>query len=174
MRNADSRSFQYYIETCCEHEMLTPAEEVALSKRAMNGDETAVEELVLKNQQFVVSIAKEFLGRGIAIEDLCQEGNIGLLTAARKFDHARGFRFITYAVWWIRQAMQRQLAEQSKPVRLPAGTAQRIGRAMTANKAHFRKTGQAAPASCYYLYKYIKVLSVALQYTVRVKYDQLY
>jgi len=144
MEIAESVSFKYYIENHCEHELLTKEQEVALSIRAMKGDEAAVEELVLKNQQFVVHIAKRYLGFGLPIEDLVQEGNIGLITAARKFNHAKGFRFITYAVWWVRQALQRYTACEGGCVKLPAGTVQLYKKAKKVDDEHRRKFNSPA------------------------------
>src|ERR671911_426556 len=100
--------------------LLTHQEEIDLSKRAKKGDEAARNRLIEKNLRLVVSVAKKSRGRGLALEDLIQEGNIGLMKAVGKFDSDRGFRFATYATWWIRQTIQRAIAEKGRTIRIPA------------------------------------------------------
>jgi len=99
--------------------LLNHQEEIDLSKRVKKGDEAARKRLIEKNLRLVVSIAKKSRGRGLSFEDLIQEGNIGLIKAVGKFDHARGFRFSTYATWWIRQAIQRAVADKGRTIRVP-------------------------------------------------------
>ena len=99
--------------------LLTPAEEAALARRAKTGDTAAMSELVRRNLRFVVSVAKQYAKSGVPFEDLVNEGNLGLIRAAERFDVDRGYRFISYAVWWVRQAILQYVAEQSRTVRLP-------------------------------------------------------
>jgi RNA polymerase primary sigma factor len=108
-----------YLQDVSRHRLLTAAEELALARRSRQGDEAAIHELVSRNLRFVVSIAKRYQNRGLSLMDLIGEGNLGLLIAARKFDPDRGVKFISYAVWWIRQAMLAALARQGRPVRVP-------------------------------------------------------
>ena len=109
-----------WLKTVSDHEILSREEEVALAKRIEEGDESAVEELVRANLRLVVSVATKYQGHNVPLEDLIQEGNIGLMKAARKFDHRRGFKFSTYAIWWIRQAIMRALDNCSRSIRLPS------------------------------------------------------
>ncbi|HNC48994.1 MAG TPA: sigma-70 family RNA polymerase sigma factor, partial [bacterium] len=111
--------------------LLTSEEEIALAQRIREGDERALEHLTKANLRFVVSVAKQYQGQGLSLNDLINEGNIGLIKAAKRFDETRGFKFISYAVWWIRQAILQALAEQSRVVRIPLnkiGTLNKIGR----------------------------------------------
>src|SRR5918995_3523969 len=106
--------------------LLTHQEEIDLSKRAKKGDEAARNRLIEKNLRLVVSIAKKSRGQGLSFEDLIQEGNIGLIKAVEKFDHDRGFRFSTYATWWIRQAVQRAVADKGRTIRVPVHMGEKI------------------------------------------------
>jgi RNA polymerase primary sigma factor len=127
------RSLDIYLREINATPLLTRAQELALAKRVHAGDAAALDHLVRANLRFVVSIAKQYSNQGLSLEDLINEGNIGLIKAAQRFDYGRGFKFISYAVWWIRQAMLQALAEQSRIVRLPlnrAGALYRIGRAV--------------------------------------------
>jgi RNA polymerase primary sigma factor len=124
-------SLDFYLKEISRIPLLTVEEETALARRAFRGDLEAQERLARHNVRFVVSVAKKFQNRGVPLMDLIGEGNVGLMTAARKFDPDRGVKFISYAVWWIRQAILQALAEQSRIVRVPlnrAGTLHRIGK----------------------------------------------
>jgi RNA polymerase primary sigma factor len=125
------RSLDIYLREINLTPLLSREQEVALAKRVQAGDQEALQHLVRANLRFVVSIAKQYANQGLSLEDLINEGNLGLIKAAQRFDHGRGFKFISYAVWWVRQAMLQSLAEQSRIVRLPlnrAGTLYRIGK----------------------------------------------
>ena len=112
-------AIERYLQDINREEMISPDEETELARRIHKCDNEALEKLVKANLRFVVTVAKQYLGQGIGLIDLINEGNIGLITAARKFDETRGFKFISYAVWWIRQSILQALAENSRLVRLP-------------------------------------------------------
>ena len=112
-------SLERYLQEINKEPMITPAEEVVLAHRIHNGDDEALEQLTKANLRFVVSVAKQYQGQGLGLIDLINEGNVGLITAAKKFDETRGFKFISYAVWWIRQSILQALAENSRLVYLP-------------------------------------------------------
>ena len=127
----EDRSLDLYLQEIGETPLLTPDQEVSLAKRIHLGDESALENLTKANLRFVVSVAKQYQNQGLSLADLINEGNIGLIKAAKRFDETRGFKFISYAVWWIRQAILQALAEQSRIVRLPlnrVGTLHKIGK----------------------------------------------
>ncbi len=121
--NEDQSSLDQYLKEVSTHRLLVAAEEVELGRRAQVGDEDAVQELVRANLRFVISVAKKYQNRGVSLSDLIQEGNVGLVTAARKFDPEQGVKFISYAVWWIRQAILSALANQGRAVRVPLNRA---------------------------------------------------
>lgn len=131
-RGGAEGSLDIYLREINGTPLLTREEETRLAKRVAKGDKAALDHLVRANLRFVVSIAKQYANQGLSLEDLINEGNVGLIKAAQRFDWRRGFKFISYGVWWIRQAMLQALAEQSRIVRLPlnrAGALYRIGRA---------------------------------------------
>lgn len=113
-------SLNSYFKDVSRQPMISQEEEIELTKKIKEGDETAVKKLVEANLRFVISVAKQYQNKGLALVDLIQEGNLGLLEAARKFDETRGFRFISYAVWWIRQAIIKALSDQCRTIRIPA------------------------------------------------------
>ncbi len=130
--NRESQSLERYFNEINKVDLLTPDEEVDLARRIRQGDEAALEKLTKANLRFVVSVAKQYQNRNLSLNDLINEGNLGLVKAARKFDETRGFKFISYAVWWIRQSIMQALADQSRIVRLPlnkTGALNKINRA---------------------------------------------
>src|SRR5512147_685463 len=127
----EDRSLDLYLREIGETPLISAAEEVELAKKIRKGDQKALEKLTKANLRFVVSVAKQYQNQGLSLADLINEGNIGLIKAAKRFDETRGFKFISYAVWWIRQAILQALAEQSRIVRLPlnrVGTLHKIGK----------------------------------------------
>ncbi|MFM8914320.1 MAG: RNA polymerase sigma factor RpoD/SigA [Flammeovirgaceae bacterium] len=117
--NRESQSLDKYLQEIGKVDLLTPDEEVELAKRIKDGDQIALEKLTKANLRFVVSVAKQYQNQGLSLGDLINEGNLGLIKAAQRFDETRGFKFISYAVWWIRQSILQAVAEQSRIVRLP-------------------------------------------------------
>jgi RNA polymerase primary sigma factor len=124
----EQTALDQYLRDVSRHELLTPDEEIELGRRARAGDEDAVQRLVRANLRFVISVAKKYQNRGVSLIDLIQEGNVGLVTAARKFDVDQGVKFISYAVWWIRQAILAALANQGRAVRVPLNRASDLAR----------------------------------------------
>jgi RNA polymerase primary sigma factor len=117
--NRESASLEKYLQEISREEMISTEEEVELAQRIRKGDRKALEKLTRANLRFVVSVAKQYQNQGLSLSDLINEGNVGLLKAAEKFDETRGFKFISYAVWWIRQSILQAIADQSRIVRLP-------------------------------------------------------
>ena len=117
--NRETASLDKYLQDIGKEELITAEEEVLLAQKIKGGDQEALEKLTKANLRFVVSVAKQYQNQGLSLPDLINEGNLGLIKAARRFDETRGFKFISYAVWWIRQSILQALAEQSRIVRLP-------------------------------------------------------
>src|SRR6201991_1330399 len=117
--NRESQSLEKYLQEIGKVELISPEEEVKLAIRIKQGDQRALDKLTKANLRFVVSVAKQYQNQGLSLPDLINEGNLGLIKAAQRFDETRGFKFISYAVWWIRQSILQALAEQSRIVRLP-------------------------------------------------------
>ncbi|MGB1216852.1 MAG: sigma-70 family RNA polymerase sigma factor [Saprospiraceae bacterium] len=130
--NRESQSLEKYLQEIGKVDLLTPEEEVDLAQRIKQGDQQALEKLTKANLRFVVSVAKQYQNQGLSLSDLINEGNLGLIKAAQRFDETRGFKFISYAVWWIRQSILQALAEQSRIVRLPLN---KVGSLNKINKA---------------------------------------
>lgn len=132
--NRDSVSLDRYLKEINKVDLLEPEEEAELARRIQKGDADALERLTKANLRFVVSVAKQYQNHGLPLNDLINEGNLGLIKAAQKFDETRGFKFISYAVWWIRQSIMQSLVEQSRIVRLPlnkVGSFNKVSKAMT-------------------------------------------
>ena len=145
--NRETKSLEKYLQDISREGMITAEEEVELAKRIKQGDEKALEELVRANLRFVVSVSKQYQNQGLTLPDLINEGNLGLIKAARKFDETRGFKFISYAVWWIRQSILQALAEQSRIVRLPlnqVGSLNKINRTLSKLEQEFERVPSAS------------------------------
>jgi RNA polymerase primary sigma factor len=140
--NRDTPSLDKYLQEIGKVELITPEDEVALARRIKSDDRDALAKLVKANLRFVVSVAKQYQNQGMSLPDLINEGNLGLMKAAQRFDETRGFKFISYAVWWIRQAILQALAEQARIVRLPVnkiGSINRINRAFARLEQEFER-----------------------------------
>ncbi|TAK42354.1 MAG: RNA polymerase sigma factor RpoD/SigA [Saprospiraceae bacterium] len=144
--NRESQSLEKYLQEIGKVDLLTPEEEVDLAKRIKQGDQIALEKLTKANLRFVVSVAKQYQNQGLSLSDLINEGNLGLIKAAQRFDETRGFKFISYAVWWIRQSILQALAEQSRIVRLPlnkVGSLNKINKAFSELEQNFEREPSA-------------------------------
>ncbi|MBD0824578.1 MULTISPECIES: sigma-70 family RNA polymerase sigma factor [Aestuariibaculum] len=144
--NRESKSLDKYLQDISKIPLITADEEVELAQRIRQGDQVALDRLTTANLRFVVSVAKQYQNQGLTLPDLINEGNAGLVKAAKRFDETRGFKFISYAVWWIRQAILQALAEQSRIVRLPLN---KIGSINRINKAYsfLEQTHERAPSA---------------------------
>lgn len=143
--NRESASLDKYLQEIGREELITVEEEVELAQKIRKGDQEALEKLTKANLRFVVSVAKQYQNQGLTLPDLINEGNLGLIKAAEKFDETRGFKFISYAVWWIRQSILQALAEQSRIVRLPlnqVGSLNKINKAF----ARFEQENERTPS----------------------------
>jgi RNA polymerase primary sigma factor len=153
--NREVASLDKYLQEISREEMITADEEVQLAIRIKNGDKRALERLTRANLRFVVSVAKQYQNQGMTLPDLINEGNVGLIKAAERFDETRGFKFISYAVWWIRQAILQALSEQARIVRLPLnkiGTINKLNRAFSELEQKFQR-----PPSTEELAEYMEV-----------------
>jgi RNA polymerase primary sigma factor len=141
--NRESKSLDQYLQEIGKVDLLTPEQEIELAIRIKKGDKKALEALTKANLRFVVSVAKQFQNQGLSLGDLINEGNLGLIKAAQKFDETRGFKFISYAVWWIRQSIMQAIADQSRMVRLPlnrVGSLSKIGKAYRDLEQEYERT----------------------------------
>ncbi|MFC2134487.1 RNA polymerase sigma factor RpoD/SigA [Bacteroidota bacterium] len=144
--NRESQSLDKYLQEIGKVDLLTPEQEIDLAIKIKKGDQVALEKLVKANLRFVVSVAKQYQNQGLSLGDLINEGNLGLIKAAKRFDETRGFKFISYAVWWIRQSILQALAEQSRIVRLPlnrVGALNKIGKAYSNLEQEFEREPSA-------------------------------
>jgi RNA polymerase primary sigma factor len=144
--NRESQSLDKYLQEIGRVNLLTPEQEIELAIGIKNGDQRALETLTKANLRFVVSVAKQYQNQGLSLGDLINEGNLGLIKAAKRFDETRGFKFISYAVWWIRQSILQALAEQSRIVRLPlnrVGALNKIGKAYSNLEQEFEREPNA-------------------------------
>lgn len=144
--NRESASLDKYLQEIGREALVSPEEEVELAQRIRKGDQVALEKLTRANLRFVVSVAKQYQNQGLSLPDLINEGNLGLIKAAEKFDETKGFKFISYAVWWIRQSILQALAEQSRIVRLPlnqVGSLNKINKALS----RFEQENERQPSS---------------------------
>ena len=148
--NRESASLDKYLQEIGREELITAEEEVVLAKKIREGDQSALEKLTKANLRFVVSVAKQYQNQGLSLPDLINEGNLGLIKAAKRFDETRGFKFISYAVWWIRQSILQALAEQSRIVRLPlnqVGSLNKINKAFSKLEQEFEREPSAEELS---------------------------
>ena len=144
--NRESQSLDKYLQDIGKVDLLTPEEEIELAIRLKKGDQSAMEKLTKANLRFVVSVAKQYQNQGLSLGDLINEGNLGLIKSVRRYDETRGFKFISYAVWWIRQSILQALAEQSRIVRLPlnrVSALNKIGKTYSNLKQEFEREPSA-------------------------------
>lgn len=144
--NRESQSLDKYLQEIGKVDLLNPLQEIDLAVKIKNGDRSSLEKLVKANLRFVVSVAKQYQNQGLSLGDLINEGNLGLIKAAKRFDETRGFKFISYAVWWIRQSILQALAEQSRIVRLPlnrVGALNKIGKAYSSLEQEYEREPSA-------------------------------
>jgi len=144
--NRESASLEKYLQEIGKESMITAEEEVRLARQIKGGDAAALDKMVRANLRFVVSVAKQYQNQGLSLPDLINEGNLGLIKAAKRFDETRGFKFISYAVWWIRQSILQALAEQSRIVRLPlnqVGSMSKISKAFSRLEQEFEREPSA-------------------------------
>ncbi len=144
--NRESKSLDQYLLEIGKVDLITPEQEIELARRIKKGDRLALEALTKANLRFVVSVAKQFQNQGLSLGDLINEGNLGLIKAAERFDETRGFKFISYAVWWIRQSIMQAIAEQSRMVRLPlnrVGTLNKLGKAYSKLEQEYERKPSA-------------------------------
>lgn len=144
--NRESASLDKYLQEIGREELISPSEEVELAQRIKQGDRAALEKLTKANLRFVVSVAKQYQNQGLSLPDLINEGNLGLIRAAQKFDETRGFKFISYAVWWIRQSILQALAEQSRIVRLPLNQVGSLNK-ITKEMSRFEQENERRPST---------------------------
>lgn len=145
--NRESQSLDKYLQEIGKVDLLTPNQEIELAKEIRKGNQKSLEQLTKANLRFVVSVAKQYQNQGLSLGDLINEGNLGLIKAAKRFDETRGFKFISYAVWWIRQSILQALAEQSRIVRLPlnrVGALNKIGKAFSQLEQEFEREPSAS------------------------------
>src|SRR6187431_3398748 len=145
--NRETASLDKYLQEIGKVDLITADEEVELAQKIKAGDQRALEKLTKANLRFVVSVAKQYQNQGLGLPDLINEGNLGLIKAAKRFDETRGFKFISYAVWWIRQSILQALAEQSRIVRLPlnqVGSLNKINKAFSRLEQEFEREPSAS------------------------------
>lgn len=150
--NRESQSLEKYLQEIGKVELITPEEEVNLARQIKLGDQQALDRLTKANLRFVVSVAKQYQNQGLSLPDLINEGNLGLIKAAQRFDETRGFKFISYAVWWIRQSILQSLAEQARIVRLPlnkVGLTNRIQKAYSTLEQEYEREPSAEELAAY-------------------------
>ena len=167
----EDRSLDLYLREIGETPLITAQQEVQLAKRIKLGDQQALEKLTKANLRFVVSVAKQYQNQGLSLADLINEGNIGLIKAAKRFDETRGFKFISYAVWWIRQAILQALAEQSRIVRLPlnrVGTLHKIGKISSSLEQEYGR--EPSPAE---IAKELELSAVEVSDTLKISNSHL-
>ena len=164
--NRESQSLEKYLQEIGREELITAEEEVRLARKIKEGDQNALDRLTKANLRFVVSVAKQYQNQGLSLPDLINEGNLGLIKAAKRFDETRGFKFISYAVWWIRQSILQALAEQSRIVRLPlnqVGSLNKISKAYSKLEQEFER--EPSPAE---LAKILDIPTEKITDTMRV------